>query len=215
MLISCLMPTANRRHLVPMALNCFLSQEFPEKELIVIDDGADMVGDLFEGIPQVRYFWSGTRRSIGEKLNEACDHAAGSVMVRFDDDDWSASSRLSDQVGRLAGKSVSGYHSLLFWDIAGKSGSKYQGGPNYALGTSLCFTRDYWKSSPFKTCSTGEDSIFIRKAQLDKSIASVDGGQMMVARVHPNSASKRTGPLSWPTVDAKLFPPAFFEALNS
>lgn len=213
-MVSCLMPTANRRHLVPMALNCFLSQDWPEKEMIVIDDGTDMVGDLFEGIPQVRYFWSEKRRSIGEKLNEACERASGAVLVRFDDDDWSAPSRLSDQVGRL-GNSVSGYHSLLFWDIARKSGSKYQGGPKYALGTSLCFTRDYWKSSPFKTCSTGEDSIFIRKAQLDKSIASVDGGHMMVARVHSNSASKRTGPLSWPTVEAESFPPAFFEALNA
>lgn len=55
MLISAIMPTYNRRHLVPLALHCFLAQDWPEKELLVVDDGPDVLQDLFAGIPGVRY----------------------------------------------------------------------------------------------------------------------------------------------------------------
>jgi hypothetical protein len=44
--ISCLMPTADRRAFVPLAIRYFLAQDYPEKELIIVDDGADSVADL-------------------------------------------------------------------------------------------------------------------------------------------------------------------------
>ena len=217
MLVSCLMPTLNRRRLIPMALQCFLAQDWPEKELIVIDDGDDHVGDMFADIADINYSWWAPRRTIGAKLNEGCKRAKGDILVRWDDDDWSAPGRISDQVARLlhSGKSVTGYHSLLFWDAARSHGSKYSGSTNYALGTSLCFQRKYWKSNPFRECSTGEDNAFIRPAQAGKAIASVDAAQMMVARIHAHSVSKRTGPTSWPTINKAEFPPAFFEALGA
>lgn len=44
MLVSCIMPTYNRQDLIPVALKCYLSQDWPDKELVVIDDGAIKVG---------------------------------------------------------------------------------------------------------------------------------------------------------------------------
>ena len=40
MLVSCIMPTCDRQVLIPVALKCYLSQDWPDKELVVIDDGA-------------------------------------------------------------------------------------------------------------------------------------------------------------------------------
>lgn len=44
--ISCLMPTYNRRAFVPQAVDYFLRQDYPSRELIVVDDGTDPVEDL-------------------------------------------------------------------------------------------------------------------------------------------------------------------------
>jgi hypothetical protein len=42
-LVSCIMPTANRRRFVPEAIRLFLAQDYLEKELVILDDGEDSV----------------------------------------------------------------------------------------------------------------------------------------------------------------------------
>ncbi|MBP3960494.1 glycosyltransferase [Gemmata sp. G18] len=50
-LVSCIMPTRNRRVRSARALHNFLAQDYPNKELVVIDDGTDSVADLVAGAP--------------------------------------------------------------------------------------------------------------------------------------------------------------------
>ena len=40
------MPTANRRAFVPQALAYFMRQDYPHRELIIVDDGPNDVRDL-------------------------------------------------------------------------------------------------------------------------------------------------------------------------
>jgi glycosyltransferase involved in cell wall biosynthesis len=54
-LVSCIMPTFNRRPFVPQAIQYFLRQDYPEKELIVVDDGTDPVVDLIGDADGIRY----------------------------------------------------------------------------------------------------------------------------------------------------------------
>lgn len=100
-LVSCIMPTFNRRSFVRLALRAFESQDYPERELIVVDDGNAPVGDLVEGVPKARYLRLSARSSIGEKRNRACMEARGAIIAHWDDDDWYAPSRLSRQVAPL------------------------------------------------------------------------------------------------------------------
>jgi glycosyltransferase involved in cell wall biosynthesis len=100
-LVSCIMPTFNRRKFLPLALECFVHQDYPAKELIIVDDGTDIVRDLFEGAPDVRYLHLPTRASIGEKRNRACVEAQGTIIAHWDDDDWYAPNRLRHQIGPL------------------------------------------------------------------------------------------------------------------
>jgi len=44
--VSCIMPTYNRRKFVPQAIRYFLRQSYEPKELLIIDDGSDPVNDL-------------------------------------------------------------------------------------------------------------------------------------------------------------------------
>jgi len=53
-LISCIMPTYNRRPFLPLALRCFLDQDYPNKELIIVDDGEDRRCDGYAGRCRLR-----------------------------------------------------------------------------------------------------------------------------------------------------------------
>jgi glycosyltransferase involved in cell wall biosynthesis len=96
-LVSCIMPTYNRRRFVPLAVRTFLTQDYPNRELVVIDDGSEPVADLVEGAPGVRYFRLPGRVTIGEKRNLACALAAGDLIAHWDDDDWYSPRRLRYQ----------------------------------------------------------------------------------------------------------------------
>jgi len=97
-LVSCIMPTYQRRHFVSLSLRWFLDQDYPNKELIIVDDGEDQVKDLAAGLPGVRYISLPARISIGAKRNVACEQARGEIIAHWDDDDWYASDRLRYQV---------------------------------------------------------------------------------------------------------------------
>jgi glycosyltransferase involved in cell wall biosynthesis len=97
-LVSCIMPTYNRRPFVPQALKLFVTQDYPNRELIIIDDGEDDVSDLVENVPGVRYLRLPRRLSIGAKRNIACQQAGGEIIAQWDDDDWYSPDRLRYQV---------------------------------------------------------------------------------------------------------------------
>ena len=56
--VSVCTPTYNRRVFIPALIENFQKQTYPMEllEWIVVDDGIDSVKDLFEGIPNVKYF---------------------------------------------------------------------------------------------------------------------------------------------------------------
>src|SRR5205807_10283597 len=54
-LVSCIMPTYNRRPFVPQAIQYFLRQDYINKELVIVDDGTDSVSDLVPAGERIRY----------------------------------------------------------------------------------------------------------------------------------------------------------------
>lgn len=89
-LVSCIMPTYNRRQFIPNAIRCFRSQDYPNKELLIVDDGTHAVSDLVPPDPQVRYLRLPSRQAIGAKRNLACEQSSGFFIAHWDDDDWHA-----------------------------------------------------------------------------------------------------------------------------
>lgn len=55
-LVSCIMPTQNRRAFIMGALAGFWAQDYLRLELVVVDDGTDPVADLMPDDTRVRYF---------------------------------------------------------------------------------------------------------------------------------------------------------------
>src|SRR5262245_44137949 len=110
------MPTCDRRRFVPHAIDCFLQQDYPSLELLIVDDGRDTVEDLVPADDRVRYLRLGRTLRIGAKRNAACAEARGDVIVHWDDDDWSAPWRVSYQVQSLleSGADICGLGHVLF-----------------------------------------------------------------------------------------------------
>jgi O-antigen biosynthesis protein len=205
-LVTCIMPTADRRFFAGRAIEYFRRQDYPAKELLIIDDGADRVADLAEAAG-VRYHRLERRIILGAKRNLACDLAQGEIIAHFDDDDWYAPGRLSTQVGRLlqSGADLSGVRSLPFYD--GRSGKAWRynwpGGRRiWAAGSSLCYAKDLWAQSPFPDVATGEDSRFVWSGAV-RSMSDVSDADSIVAIIHRrNTVPKNVHGAHWRPVAA-------------
>lgn len=76
------MPTANRRAFVPLAIRYFQRQDYAEKELVILDDGEDAIGDLIPDDPRVRYIRLNGKRTLGAKRNECVEASQTSEDVQ-------------------------------------------------------------------------------------------------------------------------------------
>jgi glycosyltransferase involved in cell wall biosynthesis len=124
--VSCIMPTANRRRFVPEAIRLFLAQDYPEKELVVVDDGEDSVANLIPTHRQIWYVRLDRRQSTGAKRNLACTVARGGIIAHWDDDDWYAPWRLSYQVAEIVrGADLCGLARMLFFDPSARRAWEY------------------------------------------------------------------------------------------
>jgi glycosyltransferase involved in cell wall biosynthesis len=54
-LVFCTMPTFDRRNFLPRAITYFKRQDYPNKQLIIVDDGTDSVADLIPSDERIQY----------------------------------------------------------------------------------------------------------------------------------------------------------------
>jgi ADP-heptose:LPS heptosyltransferase/glycosyltransferase involved in cell wall biosynthesis/2-polyprenyl-3-methyl-5-hydroxy-6-metoxy-1,4-benzoquinol methylase len=196
-MISCIMPTANRRRFVPQAIHCFLSQDLADKELVIVDDGSESVADLIPADPAIRYFRLEKRHPLGAKRNFACREARGEILVHWDDDDWSAPWRLSYEVEQLreARVDICGLNRVWFFAPQENKAWEYvyplRQRP-WVYGASLCYTREFWNKHPFPEIRVGEDTRFIW-ADTSARVHVLSDPGFLVALIHGgNTSRKRT-----------------------
>ncbi len=210
-LVTCIMPTADRRSFVPRAIAQFLRQDYPARELVSLDDGRDRVRDLVPDDPRIRYEASDRRVTLGAKRNLACGRARGEVITHWDDDDWMSDTRLSRQVSALmrAEADVCGSSRLFLYDPDRREAWEYvydAGASPWLAGGTLCYWTAFWRRNRFPHVMEGEDAAFLRTPQ-DKKIHDMRDGSFYVATVHPaNTSIKRT--------DGRHYHPIPFEMLS-
>jgi filamentous hemagglutinin family protein len=202
-LVSCIMPTYNRRRFVPEAIRLFLTQDYPKKELVVLDDGEDNIADLIPSRPQIRYMRLDRRHSIGAKRNIACEAARGEIIAHWDDDDWYAPWRLSRQVAKIVsgGADLCGLGRMLFFDPTVQRAWEYvypAGAPAWVYGATFCYRKSIWQQNPFLDNTGCEDNLFIANLAADLRLQALHEPGMFVGLVHSaNSSPKRTQDPLW------------------
>jgi O-antigen biosynthesis protein len=201
-LVTCVMPTCDRRAFVPLAIRLFQRQDYPRVELLILDDGLDPVGDCVPGDPRVRYVRLNGRRSVGAKRNAACAEARGEIIVHWDDDDWYPPSRVSRQVRALLDgpAEVCGSSRVLYFEPATERAWAYEyGAPGqpWVAGNTLAYRREVWSRNPFPDVQVGEDARFLWSGAV-KTVADLADPALCVGIIHPgNTSVKDTGGPYW------------------
>jgi len=174
-LVSCIMPTFDRRPFVPLAIDLFLRQDYPNRELIILDDGRDPVRSLVPDDERIRYVRLDTRQTIGAKRNLGGEEARGPILASWDDDVWYAPWRLSYQVAALTeyGADVVGLDNLLHYDPFARRGwhsVRPSGKWPWMPGSTLCYTKAFWRTNAFPDMQPGEDIRFLRQQSTAKIV---------------------------------------------
>jgi glycosyltransferase involved in cell wall biosynthesis len=202
-LVTCIMATCDRRSVASKAIDYFKRQSYPNRELIVMDDGTDAIEDLLPPDPRIRYIRMPHRRTMGAKHNLCCEAAAGEIIVHWDDDDWMSDSRLDYQVTALmkrTERSINGLSRLFFLDPVAPRAWEYiysQGLPSWIAGGTFCYRKSLWQHHRFEDISEGADTRFIWSLQ-GAEIEALEDNSFYVATVHPrNTSPKHTRDARW------------------
>jgi glycosyltransferase involved in cell wall biosynthesis len=231
--VSCLMPTYNRRSFAAQAIRYFLQQDYPHRELVILDDGEDCIEDLVPaGDPSIRYLRLDERATIGRKRQLACEVADGEVLVQWDDDDWYGPTRLSRQVAPLAAGTadITGILKGYLMDLP--SFRFYTGGPplhegnlhTWIVAGTLAFTRSAWLSTGgYPNSSIGEEVALLRAVtERGGRVASIFNDGMYICVRHQSNSWRiyydaERGPQGWQELAPPEFLPpedlAFYRAL--
>lgn len=202
MLVSAIMPTRGRPQWAPQCVEHWRRQDWPDTELIVIDDDDNpSFPDRLTG-PGIVYRRA-ARLPLGTKRNLAADFATGIALAHFDDDDFYAPQRITDQIERLLAsrKSVTGYVNIHFTDGAQWWKNTNQPG---GYGASLCYWRAWWKAHPFPPVNEGEDWHFAQEATRARQFIAADAGTMMHATIHPGNTAPRVIGAGWEPLGATI-----------
>jgi glycosyltransferase involved in cell wall biosynthesis len=194
-LVTCIMPTADRRPLARQSIQRFLEQDYPHRELIVLDDGEDPIADLIPPDPRIRYIRMSGRSMVGAKRNFACGEAHGQFIAHWDDDDWMAPWRLSYQVSRLTetGAAVCGLDRMYFWEPVQDLLWEYAypaGERPWVAGGTMMYRKSFWEGNPFPNVAVGEDNLFVWSAPPEQVLRLSDR-RYYVATVHARNTSPK------------------------
>lgn len=199
-LVTCLCLTmAGRSEFLKRAVACFARQTYANRELLIV---ADSIEDGTVAMDAAGMVPAGTgisvyvplqKSSIGRKRNLGCGSAEGEIICHWDDDDYSAPSRIEKQVKRIQESKacVTASDTMFFTD--GSDWWKFHYPEGFAAGTSLMFRRDWWKDHQFdegEYAIIGEDCRFITEAHeagVFAPVALLD----MYASIHPGNTSKK------------------------
>jgi glycosyltransferase involved in cell wall biosynthesis len=164
--VSVIIATRDRPRLLAIALRCYELQTYPNRELIVVDDGevapADAASVEAIGANLIRVE-PGT--PLGVKLNHGARAANGMFCQKMDDDDWYAPTFVETMVQSVLQSwtivrrpTIAVLMGFLFFDVA--RWEVRRSTPENAPGATLFFEREVWDEHPFRGVPRDEDVWF-------------------------------------------------------
>jgi len=161
-LVSCIMPTRCRPDFAPQAIEYFRRQDYPNKELVVLEDGTPSYWHPAFMAPDVRPYW-GSAMPLGAKRNWMVTQAQGDLIAHWHDDDWYGPQRLSRQVAAMQGGApICGLDTIRFHDLpTDKSYVYHYPVRPYLFCSTVMYTRAFWEALNFPNQDVQSSSPFI------------------------------------------------------
>lgn len=165
--ISCILPTKDRPGFLAQAIRCFLRQSYPDRELIIVDDGFESSENIVTPDKRITYLRLSAPTSLGKKLNLGINNAQGGIIQKLDDDDYYHPEFLDTTIEALmemnSSQAVAAFDSFLV--LLTDTGELKYSGKGWAAGGTLCFYRSMWEHHNFRDITAGEDWFFLKDAE--------------------------------------------------
>lgn len=188
--------------MLPRAIEVFKSQDYPNKELLILMDeqGYTLDTDNEHSI----YQWGLPGLSIAAKRNHLCEYAHGDIIIHQDDDDYFAPDWITKTVQHMqsTGADTTGLSDAYFYRPHSKAWKYiWNGKQKYCIGGTLAYKKSIWQNNRFKETRDGfgEDTLFMRGA--GRVIPhTYDKG--FVAMIHGNNSTSHIGVQTNPRFNA-------------
>jgi glycosyltransferase involved in cell wall biosynthesis len=197
-LVSVVIATRDRPSLLSIALACYQHQNYPNRELIVVDDGHEAPADASTvEAAGGRLLRVAPGTPLGTKLNHGAGVARGLFCQKMDDDDWYAPTFVETMVATvleswatLCRPTLAVLMGFLFFDVA--RWEVRHSTPENAPGATLFFTREMWEEHPFRGVPRDEDVWFyMDQLRHGGTCVTVDAPETFLAVRHSGSRSDR------------------------
>ncbi len=184
-LVSCLMVTKNRANLARCALHSFLNQTYPNKELVIIDDGE--CGELAQYVEQlederIRHIRLNRRENtLGKLRNMSLENAKGQWVCQWDDDDMSDPLRLEMQVCAVLAFEAEACllkQELMWWPHQHRFAISAE-----RMWEGSCMARRK-KLTPYPEIPKGEDTPVVTKLLQSSKVVILDNPYLYLYVVH-------------------------------
>lgn len=197
-LVSTILITRDRPGFLRFAISSFHHQTYPNRELIVVDDGdrapADPTMIAAAGARLVRV---PTGTPIGAKLNAGLEVANGLLCQKMDDDDWYAPRYIETMVNRFQESwrdgcqpTVGFVSPFLFFDVARWEIRRSR--DRNVPGATLFFRRADWLLHPFRPLPGDEDLwFFLDQMEAHARSIAIDDPELFLAVRHRGSQQER------------------------
>ncbi|MCB0706623.1 MAG: glycosyltransferase [Saprospiraceae bacterium] len=224
-LISCLTVTKDRIVLLKESIQCFLTQSYPNKELIIVAMGDKMYHKALESYiekleaPSLKLIWAESEDySLGKARNQSLQAASGDVICIWDDDDLYHPERLMSQYQHMIAQGAEGCcltdflqffqkDQDLFW-VDWKFQGNLQGHDAMLPGSLMAIKKSYFQyPETGDKAHIAEDNFLMDQiAKRIKIVGLDDCGYLYVYRyhsrnVHPENHHRRVGAYGNQTAD--------------
>ena len=162
-LVSCLCVTGNRHAFLPWLLWNFDKQDWPRKELVIIDGSRCPLGASDRS--DIRIIGVNPDLNVAAKRNLAMHHAAGEVITWFDDDDWQHPKKISQLLAVLQRDQVmAGCRESWFMDLDSRRCRNYRITGKQVIFNSAAFIKKAVMLEAFpENCRKASDTHWMRK----------------------------------------------------
>lgn len=177
-LVSCLCVTREKPVFLKRAIQCFLSQSYPNKELLIVyedDDPATRRAAKSISHDSIRTLEvpSFPKMTLGELRNLSIKACTGDYFCQWDDDDWYHNMRIEAQMDALL-RSHKRASVLAYWLIYDTiNNDAFLSIPNPWPGTVLCHKQFFLEGLQYESRSKSEDTAYLIELMRLKCIVPV------------------------------------------
>lgn len=189
-LISCICITDKRPDLLQKAINCFKSQNYLNKELVISYPKNDLlskkvISDEQNAQLKILSIEREKDTSLGEARNQAIKKSNGEYVCTWDDDDWYHPSRISYQYNSIQNKGE-GYQASVLTRILLHDQTKNETYYSFKYtweGTILC-KKELLLQNQYRHSNQGEDSHVIGFLRAKKQLLMLDQVPFLYIYIH-------------------------------